>query len=373
MRILLISNYLPDRQESMLRFASMLQDGLRSNGHQVETIRPFPRFGQFSWPTRGLRKWAAYVDKLVCFPFALRIKSRKFELSHICDHSNAVYRRWISSGATSATCHDLLAIRGAMGESTYCPATTMGKRLQSAILKNLSLISHVACDSNATLADFSRLTGRQPSSSLRTIHLSFSPAFATQARKDERLLESILGDSAIDYILHVGSSQLRKNREGILHAVEHLGSRWDGTIVFVGEALRPDQKALAAKLGLSNRVIELGHRPDTEIAALYANARAFVFPSLSEGFGWPILEAQSCGCPVITSGNTSLPEVAGKGAIIVDADNSLQIADAILHVGESGVRQALVDDGLSNLDGFTMDSMIRKYETLFRDASSHVY
>jgi glycosyltransferase involved in cell wall biosynthesis len=368
MTLLIVSNYLPDRQWSMLRFAELLAEGVRGRGHEVQVLHPPVWLGRCARPGGSAGKWLAYLDKFVLFPPLLAARSRRYDVVHVADHSNAPYRRWLRSKAVTATCHDLLAVRGALGEPTFCPASAMGRRLQAAILRNLQAIPQVACDSDATRADVSRLTGRSPGRNLRTILLSFSPSFRRPAEADLQTNLASLGLTGADYVLHVGSSQARKNREGLLRAVAGLGSRWNGGMVFAGERLRPEQQQLAADLGLDGRLRDLGRLSDAELASLYAGARAFVFPSFCEGFGWPVLEAQACGCPVITAGNTSLPEVAGEGALVLEAEDHRAIGEAILAMGSPPVREDWIRRGSANLARFTSERMVDEYERFFLEA-----
>jgi glycosyltransferase involved in cell wall biosynthesis len=372
LRLLLLSNYAPDRQESMLRFAALLQEGFSARGHDVVTIQPPVLALRHVRGGRLFSKWAGYLDKLVLFPPRLRRLSAGFDVAHICDHSNAPYQGWLRSRATVVTCHDLLAVRGAMGEETYCPASGLGRRLQASILRNLAAVPNVACDSDATRSDFYRLTGRQPGRSLRTIRLGFSSTFSRSPDQKIQSLLASLNLAGTPYVLHVGSSQSRKNREGILKAVAGLGSRWSGNLVFVGERLRSDQVLLAADLGLGNRIRDLGGLSDETLSSIYAGAHAFLFPSLCEGFGWPILEAQACGCPVITADNTSLKEVAGDGAMIFDSNDTVGMGQAILQLVDPRIRGEWIAKGAANLCRFTLGGMLDEYENLYREALADV-
>ena len=115
--VLLIGNYPPDRQQSMQRFAMMMLDGLTVAGIVAELIQPQPFFGRFRYAGGFVAKWLAYIDKFVLFPRRLRSKLKAAPaLVHICDHSNAMYARHIRGVPVVATCHDLLAVRGALGE-----------------------------------------------------------------------------------------------------------------------------------------------------------------------------------------------------------------------------------------------------------------
>jgi glycosyltransferase involved in cell wall biosynthesis len=107
-------------------------------------------------------------------------------------------------------------------------------------------------------------------------------------------------------------------------------------------------------MSLEGRVIFPGYLPDEDKAALLSGALAFVFPSLYEGFGLPVLEAQACGCPVITSTTSSLPEVAGGAALLVDPLDVGAIAAAMARVAvDPARRESLIERGFANVRRFS--------------------
>src|SRR5207237_505222 len=124
------------------------------------------------------------------------------------------------------------------------------------------------------------------------------------------------------YFLFVGTLQPRKNLGRVLRAfarVSRTGAA-PAVLVLAGAAGRgsPALRQQVSELGLEDRVRWLGYVPEADLPALYAGALAFVFPSLYEGFGLPVVEAMAWGAPVITSSVSSLPEVAGDAALLVD-------------------------------------------------------
>src|SRR5262249_10073651 len=130
MRVLLVSNYRNDRQESMLRFATALADGLRSLNIEVDLIRPEPWFGRLRSGARGVAKWLGYLDKFLLFPPRLRRLAATADVVHICDHSNAMYVRHVTHRPLLVTCNDLLAVRSALGEFPRHRTGWTGRMLQ---------------------------------------------------------------------------------------------------------------------------------------------------------------------------------------------------------------------------------------------------
>jgi glycosyltransferase involved in cell wall biosynthesis len=107
---------------------------------------------------------------------------------------------------------------------------------------------------------------------------------------------------------------------------------------------------------LQERIIKLGFISEEDLVMMYNLADCYLYPSLYEGFGLPILEAQACGCPVITSTVSSCPEVAGAGAMYIDPHNVGDMARAMTEVvTDKKLRKKLVDEGLKNCAQFTWD------------------
>ncbi len=381
--ILLVGNYPADGQESMLRFARMLLDGLRARGRTVELLAPAPRFGgRAGRPTfSGAGKWLAYLDKYGWFPSTLRRRVRALPPSavvHVCDHSNAVYVPAAGSAGhrVLVTCHDMGAVRGALGEPTDCPASATGKVLQSWIRRSLGRADAIPCDSTATRQDVERLVrrpdGSAPDARLVFIGLNVPYRVIDSAEADARLA-GIAGLGAGEpFALNVGSSLRRKNRDGVLRLFARLKDRWPaGKLVFAGEALPGDLRELAAQLGVAARVVEVVKPSDAVLEALYNRARALLFPSRFEGFGWPVVEAQACGCPVLCSDAGSLGEVAGTSAFVRPAADEEAFAEELARiVVDECARAQWAERGFRNAARFTADAMLDHYEQLYDELAA---
>src|SRR5215469_8163739 len=150
MKILLLGNYSNDAQESMQRFADVLERGLIEAGHEVRLLRPRAFLGRLRPSGQGLGKWMGYVDKFGLFPHFLKSESKWAEVIHICDHSNAVYVKYLASTPHVVTCHDLLAIRSAHGDIPSNRVRWTGRHLQRNILNGLANAQYICCVSDAT-------------------------------------------------------------------------------------------------------------------------------------------------------------------------------------------------------------------------------
>lgn len=156
------------------------------------------------------------------------------------------------------------------------------------------------------------------------------------------------------YYLFVGTVQPRKNLDRIIRAFAKIADK--NLVIAGGKGWLSDEiYALPKKLGIDDRVKFLGYVPDEKLPTLYSGAVALVFPSFFEGFGLPILEAQACGCPVITSNLSSMPEVAGKGAILVDPYDVEAIAHVMIRVKREAERGKLIKNGFENIKRFSWE------------------
>lgn len=377
MKMILIGNYPGDRQESMVRYVLALRDNLLKNEVKVEIIHPKSFFAPADKiTTSGLLKWLGYLDKYMVFPiFLLRkvlgeYKNKQEDVFfHICDHSNAMYLKFLPRNASGITCHDVLAIQGALGyEEARCRATKIGKLLQKWILKNLKEAHILTTVSQYTMDQLSQLCGIEngSKSTWRVIHNSFNSSFwPMEENESSELLKAIEFPEA-PFILHVGSGLPRKNRELLLKMVEILGNRWHGNICYAGESLDNDFFKNAEKLGLKNRVISVV-RPDHQVlVALYSSCEAFIFPSFSEGFGWPVIEAQACGAPVLASSISPLHEIGGEAAVYADPYNPEDFAQSFINLCQKERKNELRAQGFENCKRFDSQNLTRNFINLYQ-------
>jgi glycosyltransferase involved in cell wall biosynthesis len=371
-RIILLANYEPDAQQSMLRFARSLRDATAAQGAEVHLWHPPRRYGPARATHRGLGKWLAYADK---YPLAVRALRRlaatepRGTVFHVCDHSNAPWLAALRGRPHAVTCHDLLALRGALGEPVHCPASATGRVLQSWIRRWLRRATLLFCDSDATRRDAGRLLGFDGDRCV-TVYpclndaIGSGPPPAYPAPALERL-------KSRPYVLHVGSSLPRKNRPAVAAsaaAANALG--WNGGAVFAGDAIDAPVLEVARRAGGNVSVLGVERPAPDLLRALYVHAHALVFPSHSEGFGYPVLEAQTCGCPVICSDTTSVPEIAGPGAFVHAPSDTAGMARSIVALADPLTRARVVAAGTANLARFDAATFARRHIALWTELSS---
>ena len=366
-KVALIGNYVPDRQESMERFTGLMADGLRRRGHEVRVLRPQEVLKEAGGPF--FSKWIGHLNKYLLFPRQLRKHAQWADITHICDHSNAVYISQIGEMPHLITCHDLLAVRAALGEETFCSPSVTGKILQHWILRGLRRAKMIACDSTATKRDVERLIAPFSSGRVAMIPLGLNYPYRVLTDEDALVrLRSIPNlNSEERFLLHVGSSERRKNREGVLRIFSLIQESFRGQLVFAGAVLQPSLLKQAEDLGVLERIVVVERPDNASLEALYNRAFALLFPSLSEGFGWPIIEAQACGCPVIASSSGPCPEVIGSGGIVHDVQDERGFADSLLALVDTEHRDLTVARGFKNLQKFDSERMVASYEQLYRE------
>lgn len=353
----------------------MMLDGLKAAGTPAELIRPQPFLGRFHFAGRFVAKWLAYLDKFVFFRRQLAKRLREQPaLVHVCDHSNAMYAEAVRDIPVVVTCHDLLAVRGALGEATDCPASATGRILQRWIVRGLESASGIACVSRATLRDAERLVRRKnarPKLEVITLGLSYPYRVLSPAEMSERLDKfPQLKQAEIPFVLHVGSNLRRKNREGVLRIFARCRDQWNGLLVFAGDPLSSSLRSLGEELRISDRIVEIANADSGTLEALYNRATALLFPSTFEGFGWPIAEAHACGCPVLCVDREPMTEVAGEAALVRAVEDEAGFAADLLRLANPVERAPWSARALENAKRFSTSRMISEYLALYRSLAS---
>jgi glycosyltransferase involved in cell wall biosynthesis len=216
--------------------------------------------------------------------------------------------------------------------------------------------------SQATADDLQRFY-RTPPRKTTVVYEAHTPGTAVAATAVAEVCRRL--GLAQPYLLYVGTIQPRKNLARLLQAYAQLASagRISCDLVLAGGQgwLAEPLAEQARQFGLANRVHFLGYVSEAELPALYQGAQAFCFPSLFEGFGLPVLEAQAYGVPVMTANNSSLPEIAGDAALLVDPTDVDAIAEAMLRLTQDeALRQRLIAAGQENVKRFSWEKAARE-------------
>jgi glycosyltransferase involved in cell wall biosynthesis len=305
------------KSQSMPRFARMIGGALQARGHEVAYWAPEDRVHALLRRTR-LAKWAGYVDQYVIFP--LQVKARLHRqppdtLYVFCDQALGPWVPLVKHLPHVVHAHDLLALRSALGHIPQNPTSFTGRLYQRYIRWGFRQAQHFICVSRRTQSDLAEhgLVQAQTSTVVYNgLNHPYKPVPKAQAF--ERLARCGLPVNEHGMILHVGGGQWYKNTVGVISLYARYASRharplplWmvsphpSSPEVLMALHQVPPQGQVRFFQGIDNAVLE----------AAYSVASAFLFPSLAEGFGWPIVEAQACGCPVITTDDSPMNEIAG--------------------------------------------------------------
>jgi glycosyltransferase involved in cell wall biosynthesis len=174
------------------------------------------------------------------------------------------------------------------------------------------------------------------------------------------------------YLLYVGNFHPHKNLARLIQAFARFSSRVPHQLVLVGKKdsrFYPSLERLVEKLGLNGRVVFLDYVKQDDLGGMYTGAEAFVFPSLYEGFGLPLLEAMACGISVVSGNTGATAEVAGEAGILVDPHSVKDLAEALEYVLTTrGIRQDLQERGLRRAKQYRWDRTARQISGIIEGA-----
>ncbi|MET0516450.1 MAG: glycosyltransferase family 1 protein [Nitrospiraceae bacterium] len=210
-----------------------------------------------------------------------------------------------------------------------------------------------------------------PADRIAVIHNGVSADF--QPIIDEAAIGSLakaLSLPASGFILFVGGADPRKNHRTFLKSVQqYLPALRGRAVVMVGDAVHPfgDYRETARRLGIDAHLRCPGRMSRQQLRVLYSYADVFVFPSLYEGFGMPVLEAMACGAPVITSTTSALPEVAGDAAVLVNPEDSEELGHAMVRLlDDPQAREQIRSRGFARTKLFSWADAAARTLSLYR-------
>ncbi len=237
---------------------------------------------------------------------------------------------------------------------------------------NVHAASHIFADSEATQRDIIQLCRVDPEK-ITVVY----PAYDTDLFHpvgDPALIQTTRARLHLDgdYVLSIGTLHPRKNYGRLVQAFSKMTADID-KLVIVGKRGWMYEQIFSEieKLGLESRVQFLDYVPPADMPALISGARMLAFPSLHEGFGLPVLEAQACGTPVVCSMTSSLPEAAGDGALLVDPCDVSALAAAMDRMlNDRALRAKIIANGFKNIQRFSWESGARQVLQVIEDISS---
>ncbi len=366
----------------MPRFANMLAEGMSDRGHTVNMWSPKARF--FNLPFGRLKKWLGYIDQFILFPIEIRSRLKKLPADTLFVFTDQALGPWVplvSKRPHIIHCHDFLAQRSALGEIVENKVSFTGRIYQQFIRHGYSLGRNFISVSQNTQTDLHRFLQIQPTCS-RVVYNGFnqiiSPIDALQAK--QRLSAQLGIDISAGYILHVGGNDWYKNRSGVIEMFNHWRSLYASHLPLLLIGSKPSQSLLECRdrSGYKKDIYFLSGLRDETVRLAYSGATVFLFPSLAEGFGWPIAEAMASGCPVITTNQPPMTEVAADAGFYISRkptgqeaneqwlNESAAMIDTIICFSPQQRRMA-VEKGLNNAKRFNTKTALDEIEKIYRN------
>ena len=228
---------------------------------------------------------------------------------------------------------------------------------------------HIICISRSTQRDVIEFYGVAPERTT-VVHLAADPAFSEERPQGHRSVSAPLEIARLPerFVLFIGSRTAYKNFHRVLRALESHRALGDVSLVAVGAPWTDDERAETGRMGLDGRIVQLPWADDDLLVELYRRAAVFVYPSLYEGFGIPLVEAMASGCPVVASDIPSSREVAGDVPIYFSVDDTTGIAEALVQALREGRPSDRTRAGRAQAAGYSWEQtalgMLDVYRTV---------
>lgn len=358
----------PQVSLSMDVYADGLVYGLRQvrPDWQITELTPPGQISKSKSLLGGVQK---YYDRYWRYP-AL-VKQQPVDLVHIIDHSDAHIAYWLKNSGKPivVTCHDLINFFQPENVASQALFPSFSLSAWKYAVKGAVHADRIITVSEHTANDVVKIL-RRPRETLTVVPNAVDAAFVPMpaAIAAFRQQQQIAPETFC--LLNVGSNQPRKNVLTVLLVLWFLKAQ--GLPVHLWKAgadFNAEQKQIIHNHNLQSHVTYVGKPDQSTLIQLYNAADLLLSPSLYEGFGITILEAMACGTPVITSNSTSLPEVAGDAAVLVEPTDVAAIAAAVEQIyRDANHRQSLIDRGLARAQGFTWEKTAERVAGVYQAA-----
>lgn len=366
--------------QSMPRFAKMLGNGMESRGHEVEFWTAEKFFYRVISPFK-IKKWLGYIDQFLIFPLQVKIRLRKYgpeTLFVFADQALGPWMPLVAKRRHIVHCHDFLAQRSALGEIPENKVGVSGKIYQMYIRRGYRKGRNFISISQKTQSDLHRFLNTTPQLSevvYNGLNQNFHPACVIESRK--QLGMEFQMDLASGYILHVGGNQFYKNRKGVIKIYNAWREMNDEKLplLLIGFSPTEELRGLKNSSAFASDIYFLTNVTDQFLQVSYQGASVLLYPSLEEGFGWPIAEAMASGCPVVTTNRNPMKEVGGEDCYYIprysDMDEKEWTKECagtlkqILELPQEN-RQKLIQAGIKNAKRFATQKALNRIESLYK-------
>ncbi|WP_299319686.1 glycosyltransferase family 1 protein [uncultured Maribacter sp.] len=382
MKIILLIHHENTLGYSMNRYGNFILEGMCKRGHNIEVWAPKLYLSKYKFPA-GINKWLRYIDQYLIFPIYFKKKSKVLDknvLFVLIDQALSMWMPLIRKKNHIVHCHDFIALKSALGTIKENPTSTSGKIYQRLILRGLSMANNFVCISNNTKQDLLYFLKKKPIR-VEQVYNALHPIFVPGNMENARI---VLGkhmklDLKHGYILHVGGNTFYKNRIGVIT----LYNAWRNIsekvlpLIMIGYKPSTNISVYYERSPYKEDIYFLEDADDNLLSYAYQGGSVFVFPSLEEGFGFPIIEAMAAGCPVLTTNKAPMNEVGGSAAIYLKrspndkkllawALQSAKVIENILQLNDEE-RSNLIHKGLDNISKFDENIILNHLEEIYLD------
>jgi len=388
-RVLLVPDLPLERWPSMDRYAHRLHDWLESTdpGFEVRlaaSIGDLTRDRSNGRTSGGYPRWWAqevdplrlvlpgplhepqrYVARYVLYPWWLRREAKRAQLVHILDHSYAHMVTRVQRRPAIVTVHDLMPVI-ILRSPTDGWREGVRNRFLRGTLKALRLARAYVVGTEWLKRELATWLGDDRRISVVPFGVdraffSEAPTARIRGRADWRIPDDAF------VVLHVGSTVERKNVPLVIHTVARLRAEADAYLLQVGGRFSNDQQQLIERLGLRRFVRTAPLADESTLRRAYRAADVLLFPSLYEGFGYPVIEAFASGLPVVTSGAGGLKEVGGDAVVVVEGRDPGAYVEALESLSDDALRrEELVERGRARARTFTWQRTAEQTADVYR-------
>jgi len=366
--------------QSMPRFTSMLANGMKEIGHDVQVWAPKAMVSKVPGPGL-LKKWLGYIDQYLIFPAEVkkRIKNLSSKTLFVfTDHALGPWVPLVADRPHVIHCHDFLAQRSANDEIEEHRTSNIGKAYQKIIRKGYSQGKYFISVSKKTREDLHTFLNRTPIIS-EVVYNGLNRTFAPgDVKKIRSAMSHETGINLTEgYLLHVGGNQWYKNRIGVIEIYNTWRENYQINLPLLLIGQEPDSALKIAHI--QSQFFEDIHfisaASDNTVRNAYASASVLLFPSYDEGFGWPIAEAMASGCPVLTTDKPPMTEVAADAGFYIPkrpwnsdtTDWAEAAADRVEEIigMETEEYAKVVANGLCNAARFNQTKVLDSIEAIY--------
>ncbi|MEM4589439.1 MAG: glycosyltransferase family 1 protein [Thermoplasmata archaeon] len=277
-----------------------------------------------------------------------------YDIYHITNQENSILTYYPNISASVVTVHDIFYYT--------LPKNFIHQQLIKLLYYGITNANRIICVSQATKNDLIKHFNL-PSDKIDVVYPGLDPIFKKEIKNAHTLYEKYNLEPSHEYILHVGRDEKRKNIETLLRAFYKLKRDFnlENVKLIKINKLSETNKKLLHDLNLENEVYIIDRVSEEDLVRFYKISDIFVFPSIMEGFGLPLIEAMACGTPIIASNTSAIPEVVEDAAILVNPKDINAFSESLYNLlTDEDLKEELIKKGMKRLSKFKWENSANK-------------